>query len=543
MEERRQERRQGSTPKQPETTISSGYDMSMTPSPELSSTVPTTNVDDQPEEYVVKEVSGGSISTMSDPSFSHPNAEPSLGPTSGQTSGSTSGPGLVDISTSDSDEELDDSKQVVELKNSDRVLQGTDLSRLVDLSKVQSLDIPLLKRHSYENGSFKSLQGDCTGSHIDSIMKSLGDDEESFCLTRSPVSSVESPKVSFVTHSHGPSCLNNALLSKSPSVENCDGSSSVTSNAKVMLSSPITSHASTIPDSSVKSCSPKLTNSVSETSTDPTKSMGSSAGSMQSAPLSSVSGISTEKSVSNDLSDSSPPEESSMQVVATPESSPASKLFGESCMLQHSLERSPDTPSAAGEHRRKNELAQLEQIYATGGSNSTKVIPDCKNLVDTKQGRDNDDDDEYAMQDYIRHVYFVPAVPNSTYVSLGISLEDASPTTIYPAIKAICNESPLLDRIFVGDKIMAVNNVETLGFSSTGVTKLLLCQDNRNTTDSIDSNDEESEDTFSTPIVQQPTINNVIKLTIMSSQSDGSESDSDCSKESSSDPSQPNSEV
>jgi hypothetical protein len=131
------------------------------------------------------------------------------------------------------------------------------------------------------------------------------------------------------------------------------------------------------------------------------------------------------------------------------------------------------------------------------------------NSTHTKQVNAKDDDDDLEMQDYIRHVYFV-AVTNTT-VSLGITLEGDAYQGEFPTVQDIQDTSPLLDRIFVGDQILAVNNIETSGLCVSKVTELFLQE----------GTEEESD------------VAHVIKLTVMSSQPDGSECSSRKEEESS----------
>ena len=85
-------------------------------------------------------------------------------------------------------------------------------------------------------------------------------------------------------------------------------------------------------------------------------------------------------------------------------------------------------------------------------------------------------------------------------------------TSTLPFIASVEENSPLAGRLFEGDILLAVNNVETTG----------LCGDEVSKSFSESGGVQElGDDDESTPSQTR-----VVKLTIMSSQSDGSDSDS-----------------
>jgi hypothetical protein len=196
---------------------------------------------------------------------------------------------------------------------------------------------------------------------------------------------------------------------------------------------------------------------------------------------------------------------------STSSSTNSPELLGERCLEEvtpqkstsddTSLDRSPDTPLGDQPYgSTQNEMAQLEQLY------SKSELP-FQEYTDMAQSGQSEED---SMQDYVRNIYFVPVV--ATRVNFGIEVEDASCPLSYPTVAAVKEKSPLLDRIFVGDLILAINNEGTVGLCASDVTKRF-----------ITGEDGEEEG---------PGQTHIVKLTVMSSQPDGSDSDSSSSIES-----------
>jgi hypothetical protein len=110
--------------------------------------------------------------------------------------------------------------------------------------------------------------------------------------------------------------------------------------------------------------------------------------------------------------------------------------------------------------------------------------------------------DDSTNQEYVRNIFFVRVCPPSgTANSLGIDLEDSSCATGHPSVRSIHGQSPLRGSVFVGDVILAINNRETAGLGGQETGKLAQ-----------DGNSEASD---------------VVKLTVISSNPDGSDAASD----------------
>ena len=187
-------------------------------------------------------------------------------------------------------------------------------------------------------------------------------------------------------------------------------------------------------------------------------------------------------------------------------SSNSAELMGERCLEartpqksasdKNSLDRSPDTPLIDEvKSNDQNELAQLEQLYQSS-EDPPGMAP---------RGSDGDDGDETSTQDYVREIYFVPV--GASRVSFGIEVESANPQQLYPVIMAVKEVSPFLGRVFVGDLILAINNEETVGLRDVDVAKRLRAFER----------DGEQE---------APGQSEVVKLTVLSSKSDGSDTSS-----------------
>ena len=190
---------------------------------------------------------------------------------------------------------------------------------------------------------------------------------------------------------------------------------------------------------------------------------------------------------------------------STSSSTKSFELLGERCLEKEvtpqksrsddtSLDRSPDTPHGDQPFSSpQNELAQLEQLY-----NKTELpFQEYSGLACSELS------EEDSIQDYVRDIFVVPVA--DTCISIGIEVEDAPSESSYPAVASISEESPLLDRIFVNDLILAINNEEMVGLCATDVMKRFILSE------SVDME-----------IRQQ----NIVKLTVMSSHPDGSDSGS-----------------
>lgn len=68
---------------------------------------------------------------------------------------------------------------------------------------------------------------------------------------------------------------------------------------------------------------------------------------------------------------------------------------------------------------------------------------------------------------FVRDVYFVPTVTTGT--SLGLDVLDASCEVTHPIVSSIHEQSPLTDRVFEGDILLAVNESETAGWTNTKI--------------------------------------------------------------------------
>jgi hypothetical protein len=110
------------------------------------------------------------------------------------------------------------------------------------------------------------------------------------------------------------------------------------------------------------------------------------------------------------------------------------------------------------------------------------------------------------IQDYIRDIYFVVGTAASTQngVDFGLDLLDATCPVTHPSVVAVHAKSPLFGRIFTGDFVLHVNDMDVAGQSAVQVTNLLQCN-NGDTQDDVTGAKTKT----------------VIKLTIMSSHVDG----------------------
>lgn len=123
------------------------------------------------------------------------------------------------------------------------------------------------------------------------------------------------------------------------------------------------------------------------------------------------------------------------------------------------------------------------------------------------------------IQDYIRDIYFVVGVgtastQNVVDFDFGLDLLDATCPVTHPSVGAVHAKSPLAGRIFMGDFVLNVNDMDMAGQSAFQVAELLECN-----SDCDGHHENESGATKSN-------YKTVVKLTIMSSHADGA-SDTD----------------
>jgi hypothetical protein len=148
-----------------------------------------------------------------------------------------------------------------------------------------------------------------------------------------------------------------------------------------------------------------------------------------------------------------------------------------------SLERSPDTPHHKSHEvaRKRNELSQLEHLYKDKSEEGLRPAKERKQtpleaLLErsrlpiqeykerTESLEESSEIEDSLGQSYVRNIFYVPVCPSiGTSTSLGIEFESASCASSYPSVKSVHGESPLRGRLFEGDKILAVNNKETAG--------------------------------------------------------------------------------
>lgn len=120
-------------------------------------------------------------------------------------------------------------------------------------------------------------------------------------------------------------------------------------------------------------------------------------------------------------------------------------------------------------------------------------------------------------EEYIRDIFFVPIIEGDASSKerkiteiLGLEVCNASCAATHPAVAKILDKSPLKGRIFEGDFILKVNDIETTGFSSNDITDTVLFDD-RNTM--LLGNDDGSIDEQK----DEQSVYRMVKLTIMSS--------------------------
>jgi hypothetical protein len=195
------------------------------------------------------------------------------------------------------------------------------------------------------------------------------------------------------------------------------------------------------------------------------------------------------------------------------------QLLGEQCLEvtpqregedPTSFELSPDTSysetSSTSERSRVSHKTppRLDQFFLGKSTANGNIVLPVQEY--TKPSPHNGEDDQDS---YVRDIYFVPVAAN-TVLDLGIQLHDPSCTSTHPMIASVQKSSPLAGRLFEGDILLAVNNVETTGLCGDEVSKSFS---------ESGGVQEPGDDDESTPSQAR-----VVKLTIMSSQSDGSDS-------------------
>lgn len=466
-EQRRQQRRETGSSKKLERTVSS----------EIVSCSPSSMPGQLDQPHFVEKASESSVSTMT-----------SFGCLRTAVSG-----------------DLSHSIQVTALTATHRVSHATDISSLVEASKGKRAN-PFYEGDEVASTNFKSLEGDCTASPISSVMEEIDCDDieggaypKASLATRFDVSeiSIGNKKTECASAIELPNGFSGTLFSSPSASQRSTEEMSMASSIDSVASSP--DERSSKPEA-LESPSPHLGVSTDPpTSPNRLESPSLSGYATPQAPKSPNCSIKSMPDVSYGTPMQSP--------VATPLSSCSSvKLLGEECLL-HSLQHSPDTISSnvdREQYRQWNDLAQLEQLYC---ANRDIPVQEYANSGHSHQVDATDDGSSHVQQEYIRHVYFV-AVTNTSSPSLGIALEGAADEETFPMVKSVQDASPLLDRLFVGDQILAVNNVHVNGFCASKVTELCFQK-------GVEEDSEEDSH-----------VANVVKFTVMSSHADGSESSS-----------------
>lgn len=423
-------------------------------------------------------------------------------------------------------EDLEHSLEVTELREAHRVSQGTDLAYVLELKVPQGTGLAYLVelkrlmrfrecRDIVEEGmdsqNFRVIEGDCSGSQIGSVM----DDDDVYL--DDDVGSVSASRRSYVSRSSASSTSH-----RTPQPQKF-GNLSSRSEPRLGISpcaSPQGSQHSAMDNMSMASSirsvetapgkltrgthddafSPSHCKSLSKSMTSPTASLGSpSVYAMSEQPTSPL-----QRNTKYPDSIYRTPIEPFMS--ARPEDDDSIARCGS--MDRTASDRLPSptllqrtTETLAHDESPKSDLAQLEQLY------SKELLPLEEYSASMHRTMLEKIEEVVGMQAYIRHVDYAPGNNNS--LTLGIALMDARSNDTFPMVEAIKETSPLLDQVFVGDYIIAVNDVETRGLGASEVAKLLVTDEQR------DDDEEEESDTM--PIV---------RLTIQSSLHDCSESDS-----------------
>lgn len=168
--------------------------------------------------------------------------------------------------------------------------------------------------------------------------------------------------------------------------------------------------------------------------------------------------------------------------------------------------------------------------YYTANNNSVLPVQEYTKPSPSSTDDDNGDNEEEDDQDsYVRDIYFVPVASKSVAdFDLGIQLHNASCAWTHPMIASIEEKSPLAGRLFEGDILLAVNNVETTGLCGDEVSKSFSSESTSGDVQEPGDDGDDDDEASSTPCSQA----RVVKLTVMSSLSDGSDSDSSSSSSS-----------
>lgn len=203
---------------------------------------------------------------------------------------------------------------------------------------------------------------------------------------------------------------------------------------------------------------------------------------------------------------------------------------------EDSLGRSPDTPYHKSHEvaRMRNEFSQLEHLYNAKMEEGTRSMEERKLTPLEKlleRGRlpiqeyqaprsesleESSEIDDSLDQSYVRNIFYVPSCPSigtSNSNALGIEFEGASCTSSYPSVKSVHGESPLRGRLFEGDKILAVNNKHTAGHQAKETEGLALNE-------------------MVTPNNSSLSLSEAVKLTVLSRNPDGSDDSSSSNSES-----------
>lgn len=176
-----------------------------------------------------------------------------------------------------------------------------------------------------------------------------------------------------------------------------------------------------------------------------------------------------------------------------------------------SLEVSPDTPQVEeltegrqdnGDEskrpfRNRQPLAQLEQLISR--------IP--LDELSSPISRDNEERDgpeeDAGVKTFLRDIYFVPFAAEAS-LSHGFEMNNAATSTSHASISKVDSSSPLFGRLFIGDLVLSVNDIDTVGL--TGQDVLHLMEETH-----VRTSDGEGSISAS----------NMTKLTVMSYESDG----------------------
>ncbi|KAL3942229.1 MAG: hypothetical protein SGBAC_003538 [Bacillariaceae sp.] len=427
-------------------------------------------------------------------------------------------------------EDLEHSLEVTELQESHRVSQGTDLSYLLELKIPQGLgggdlaylvELKRLKRfrecrdiaeEGMDDPNFRTIEGDCSGSQIGSVMEDiyLNEDGGSISVSRRSYGSrshagsrsqrtPQAKPYGNMSSRWAPRWGVRPCASPQGSQHSVQDNMSMASSIRSVETAPVklTSNEDTI--------SPSHCKSLAKSMTSPTASLGSP--SVYTTPEQHTSPVQAKtkypdsiyRTPIESLTSANPTSEDDHPI----DTSDFSPKQNDDCSPSPTLLQRTSETLAEEEEPKQNELAQLEHLYPKELLPVQEYSNSMHNTMLEKI------EEVVGMQDYIRHVDYAPGNTNS--VTLGICLLDARSNRTFPMVEDVKETSPLLDQISVGDYILAVNNVETRGFEASDVAKLLITDEQR------DDDEEEESETMS-----------IVRLTIQSSQQDGSESDPEC---------------